>query len=351
MQLFNGLPGLLAVRNFIKGQILNQCQNNIPRLKPDLPPQVSAFVPVLCNSCDCVLYCIAMRRVFNLANPLLMVCSLCFCFPLVALLRTVLTRSAIVALCCCRHGASPRLAWAGGGVVAAGAVAASAAAKAQMRTNQSLSQRATQSQVGGQQFAHTWLRINRSPVRSSPVEVVSSTCYSLHAQCAHRTSLCAAKPVMIRCRVWFVPCAARTRDYRPGSCVYATPACASSSTRVGVGVGVLQLMCGLLCAHLVFVLCCAGEEYTASGRPKRKRKNRTRKDKDYVFEGDDEFVDGDGEAAAHPVHSQSSSVQVYGSVNSHHASLGPACAPLVLLLCMQPLRWILCMFCSQQVPG
>jgi hypothetical protein len=46
----------------------------------------------------------------------------------------------------------------------------------------------------------------------------------------------------------------------------------------------------------MLVLWCAGEEYTASGRPKRKRKNRTRKDKDYVFEGDDEFVDGDGEA-------------------------------------------------------
>jgi hypothetical protein len=42
-------------------------------------------------------------------------------------------------------------------------------------------------------------------------------------------------------------------------------------------------------------VCPTGEEYTASGRPKRKRKNRTRKDKDYVFEGDDEFVDGDGE--------------------------------------------------------
>lgn len=40
LQLFNGLPGLLAVRNYIKGQILAQCQNNIPRLKPDLPPQV-----------------------------------------------------------------------------------------------------------------------------------------------------------------------------------------------------------------------------------------------------------------------------------------------------------------------
>jgi hypothetical protein len=52
-----------------------------------------------------------------------------------------------------------------------------------------------------------------------------------------------------------------------------------------------------LTRHAVHVLNVlhAGEEYTASGRPKRKRKNRTRKDKDYVFEGDDEFVDGDGE--------------------------------------------------------
>lgn len=44
-QLFNGLPGLLAVRNYIKGQILAQCQNNIPRLKPDLPPQVRTSAP------------------------------------------------------------------------------------------------------------------------------------------------------------------------------------------------------------------------------------------------------------------------------------------------------------------
>lgn len=56
-------------------------------------------------------------------------------------------------------------------------------------------------------------------------------------------------------------------------------------------------MSDALCAVLMLhVWCCVGsdEEYTASGRPKRKRKNRTKKDKDYVFEGDDEFVDGDG---------------------------------------------------------
>jgi hypothetical protein len=40
--MFNGLQGLMAVRSFIKNQILVQCQNNIPRLKPDLPPQVCA---------------------------------------------------------------------------------------------------------------------------------------------------------------------------------------------------------------------------------------------------------------------------------------------------------------------
>jgi hypothetical protein len=60
LQLFNGLPGLLAVRNYIKGQILAQCQNNIPRLKPDLPPQVlnqlrqrqQQHFQLTCHSCS-----------------------------------------------------------------------------------------------------------------------------------------------------------------------------------------------------------------------------------------------------------------------------------------------------------
>lgn len=62
---------------------------------------------------------------------------------------------------------------------------------------------------------------------------------------------------------------------------------------------VAWLVLTAVCWVVMLAVWCAGEEYTASGRPKRKRKNRTRKDKDYVFEGDDEFVDGDGEACFH----------------------------------------------------
>jgi hypothetical protein len=42
LQLYNGVPGLQHVRNFVKGNILQQCGGAIPRLKPDLPPQVCA---------------------------------------------------------------------------------------------------------------------------------------------------------------------------------------------------------------------------------------------------------------------------------------------------------------------
>lgn len=40
LQLFGGPQNLMAVRNWVKSQIHQQCQGNIPRLKPDLPPQV-----------------------------------------------------------------------------------------------------------------------------------------------------------------------------------------------------------------------------------------------------------------------------------------------------------------------
>lgn len=44
MQLFGGVPNLLTVRQWVKNQILNQCQGQLPRLKPDLPPQVSVLI-------------------------------------------------------------------------------------------------------------------------------------------------------------------------------------------------------------------------------------------------------------------------------------------------------------------
>lgn len=39
LQLFGGLPNLMAVRQWVKAQIMNQCQGQLPRLKSDLPPQ------------------------------------------------------------------------------------------------------------------------------------------------------------------------------------------------------------------------------------------------------------------------------------------------------------------------
>jgi hypothetical protein len=35
------------------------------------------------------------------------------------------------------------------------------------------------------------------------------------------------------------------------------------------------------------------DEYTASGRPKRKRRTKSKARGDYVFEGDDEYFDDD----------------------------------------------------------
>jgi hypothetical protein len=40
LQLYGGLPNLMAVRQWVKAQIMQQCQGSLPRLKPDLPPQV-----------------------------------------------------------------------------------------------------------------------------------------------------------------------------------------------------------------------------------------------------------------------------------------------------------------------
>lgn len=42
LQLYGGLPNLMAVRQWVKAQIMQQCQGSLPRLKPDLPPQVGA---------------------------------------------------------------------------------------------------------------------------------------------------------------------------------------------------------------------------------------------------------------------------------------------------------------------
>lgn len=39
LQLYGGLPNLMAVRQWVKAQIMNQCQGQLPRLKSDLPPQ------------------------------------------------------------------------------------------------------------------------------------------------------------------------------------------------------------------------------------------------------------------------------------------------------------------------
>lgn len=40
LQLYGGLPNLMAVRQWVKAQIMQQCQGSLPRLKSDLPPQV-----------------------------------------------------------------------------------------------------------------------------------------------------------------------------------------------------------------------------------------------------------------------------------------------------------------------
>lgn len=245
LQLFNGLPGLLAVRNYIKGQILAQCQNNIPRLKPDLPPQVhnqllqhqqqQQHPPLTCHSC-------CLHPACHKA-PALWACTACMCdLPLLLL-------SPLRLLFCVAHnrpGALPRLALvAGAGVGAAGAVAASAAGRAQMRTSQSQSPRATQSQVGARHSSVLDL------VSLFPSAVSKGPQVQQPAGHTHQGTL-------------------QQRN---------TPACQPHAPDT------------MLCVTILH----AGEEYTASGRPKRKRKNRTRKDKDYVFEGDDEFVDGDGE--------------------------------------------------------
>jgi hypothetical protein len=39
VQLYGGLTNLMAVRQWVKAQIMQQCQGSLPRLKPDLPPQ------------------------------------------------------------------------------------------------------------------------------------------------------------------------------------------------------------------------------------------------------------------------------------------------------------------------
>ncbi|KAF8063706.1 Slc47a1 [Scenedesmus sp. PABB004] len=38
-RLYGGVPNLMAVRQWVKAQIMQQCQGQVPRLKPDLPPQ------------------------------------------------------------------------------------------------------------------------------------------------------------------------------------------------------------------------------------------------------------------------------------------------------------------------
>lgn len=81
------------------------------------------------------------------------------------------------------------------------------------------------------------------------------------------------------------------------------------------------------------MLACAGEEYTASGRPKRKRKNRTRKDKDYVFEGDDEFVDGDGEPYQRTLCTAGLWRGWAQLLVAMHAVLGPCLLHVSLLCC------------------